>query len=157
MAERSVEHAGFSIERSYDVSLARVFGAWAEPAAKARWFSGPEAWVGVRHELDFRIGGRELSTGGPRGGPVHTYRGLYWDIVENTRIVYTYEMLTDATRVSVSLATIELTPDGSGTRLHLTEHGAFLDGNDSAAQRAKGTDSLLDALGEALKDGPGRA
>ena len=72
MAERSIKHAGFVIERSYDASPAEVFAAWADPAAKARWFSGPEEWEAEPHEVDFRVGGHEVSIGGPKGGPVHT-------------------------------------------------------------------------------------
>jgi uncharacterized protein YndB with AHSA1/START domain len=94
----------------------------------------------------------EHGSGGPRGGPVHDYKATYWDIVQNERIVYTHEMLMDGRRVSVSLATIELNPEGRGTRLILTEHGAFLDGLDSSTRRAQGTGSLLDTLAEALGD-----
>ncbi|HKH68700.1 MAG TPA: SRPBCC domain-containing protein, partial [Reyranella sp.] len=51
------------------------------------------------------------------------------------------------TRISVSLATVEFTPVGdNGTRLAFTEQGAFLDGHESAARRAGGMGSLLDAL-----------
>jgi uncharacterized protein YndB with AHSA1/START domain len=32
--DRYVTHATFSLERSYPVPPARVFAAWAEPAAK---------------------------------------------------------------------------------------------------------------------------
>ena len=39
MTERSVTHATFVIERTYDASPARVFAAWSEAEAKARWFS----------------------------------------------------------------------------------------------------------------------
>jgi uncharacterized protein YndB with AHSA1/START domain len=74
MTERSVEHASFSIERRYDGSPARVFAAWADPVAKARWFRDPAGWLSAPHELEFRVGGRELSSGGPKGGPVHAYR-----------------------------------------------------------------------------------
>ncbi|HEY3192836.1 MAG TPA: SRPBCC family protein [Solirubrobacterales bacterium] len=149
MTERSVEHASFSFERVYDASPAQVFAAWADPAAKAQWFRNPEGWEDGPYELDFRVGGRESASGGPKGGPVHEYRALYWDIVPDERIVYSYEMLEDGTRVSVSLAIMELEPGGS-TRLTLTEHGAFLDGLDSAARRRQGMGSLLDALGETL-------
>jgi uncharacterized protein YndB with AHSA1/START domain len=34
--ERSVTHATFAVERTYDASPARVFAAWAEPERKAR-------------------------------------------------------------------------------------------------------------------------
>jgi uncharacterized protein YndB with AHSA1/START domain len=71
MTERSVTHATFVVERTYDASPARVFAAWAEPAAKARWFAGPDEWGPGEHELDFRVGGWEISRGGPQGGPVH--------------------------------------------------------------------------------------
>lgn len=72
MTERSVTHATFVIERTYDASPGRVFAAWADPAAKARWFGNldaPDPW----YELDFRLGGREINRGGPPGGPVYTY------------------------------------------------------------------------------------
>ncbi len=39
MTDRSVTHATFVVERRYDASPARVFAAWADPAAKARWFA----------------------------------------------------------------------------------------------------------------------
>jgi uncharacterized protein YndB with AHSA1/START domain len=55
MAQRSIKHAGFVIERSYDASPAEVFAAWADPAAKARWFSGPEEWEAEPHELDLYL------------------------------------------------------------------------------------------------------
>ncbi len=42
MTERSVTHATFVVERLYDASPARVFAAWADPAAKRRWFTGPD-------------------------------------------------------------------------------------------------------------------
>ncbi|MDX6583637.1 MAG: hypothetical protein QOI10_2821 [Solirubrobacterales bacterium] len=150
MAERSIEHASFTIERRYEASPAKVFAAWADPAAKVRWFKGPDEWEAATHELDFRAGGVETNVGGPPGGPVITYRAIYWDIVANERIVYTYEMLSDERRMSVSLATVELRPDGEGTRLTVTEHGAFFDGVDDPTLREQGTGSLLDALALAL-------
>ena len=157
MTERSVTHATIVIERTYDASPARVFAAWADPRAKARWFAGPEEWGPDEHELDFRIGGREISRGGPKGGPVHAYEARYYDIVPDARIIMAYEMHLDDRRISVSLATVELQPEGSGTRLTYTEQGAFLDGADDPAARERGTRELLDALGELLRREAARA
>jgi uncharacterized protein YndB with AHSA1/START domain len=154
MTTRSVTHATFVIERTYDASPARVFAAFADPAAKARWFSGPEDWNTGKHNFDFRVGGRETTSGGPAGGPIHSFDARYQDIVPNERIIYSYDMHLDDVRISVSLTTIELMPKGAGTRLVFTEQGAFLDGYDGPKERERGTGELLDALGASLTAAP---
>jgi uncharacterized protein YndB with AHSA1/START domain len=146
MSERSVEHAAFVLERTYDASPDRVFAAWSDPQAKARWFHGSESF-----ELDFRVGGWERSRGTAPDGREYTFRALYQDIVPGRRIVFSYDMLLEGTRISVSLATVEFTPERDGTRLVLTEQGAFLDGHELPAQREHGMGGLLDALGEWLQ------
>ena len=149
MSERSVEHATFVVERSYDAAPARAFAAWSDPQAKARWFGGSDE----RFELDFRVGGRERRQGIDAGGNAYTFQALYQDIVPASRIVYTYDMLVGATRISVSVATVEFRPQGAGTRLVFTEQGVFLDGHDTPARREHGMGSLLDALGAELRGG----
>ena len=151
MTERSVTHATFVIERTYPASPARVFAAWSSREAKARWFRGPEEWGASEHELDFRVGGRERVSGGPKGGRVHTFEARYQDIVPDARIISSYDMHLDDQRISVSLATVELNPAGAGTRLVYTEQGAFLDGYDDAGAREHGTRELLEQLGRALE------
>jgi uncharacterized protein YndB with AHSA1/START domain len=151
MSERSVTHATFVIERTYPASPARVFAAWSSRDAKVRWFRGPEEWGASDHELDFRVGGRERVSGGPKGGPVHLFEARYHDIVPNARIISSYDMHLGDKRISVSLATVELEPAAAGTRLIYTEHGAFLDGYDDAGSREHGTRGLLDQLAAALQ------
>jgi uncharacterized protein YndB with AHSA1/START domain len=152
MTQRKTEHATFTIERVFDAKPARVFKAFADPKAKAQWFAGPEDWTQRGRELDFRVGGRERLSGGPKGGQVHSFDALYQDIVPDERIIYSYDMHLDDKRISVSLATIELKPAGAGTRLTFTEQGVFLDGYDDAGSRERGTQGLLDKLGASLKD-----
>jgi uncharacterized protein YndB with AHSA1/START domain len=148
MSGRSVEHATFVVERTYEVSPERAFAAWADPRAKARWYVDSDAHL----ELDFRVGGRERSQGIAPDGRAYSYEALFQDIVPAERIVYTSEMLLEETRISVSLATVEFTLVGDGdTRLVFTEQGAFLDGHEPPARRAEGMGGLLDALGEELQ------
>lgn len=144
MTKRSTTHSTFALEREYDTPPARVFAAWSDPAAKAQWFGASD------FELDFRVGGQEVNRGGPDGGPVFTYEALYQDIVQGERIVYTYDMLMDDTRISVSVVTVEFAPAGDGTLLTYTEQGAFLDGHDTPEQRQSGTGTTFDKLGEVL-------
>lgn len=150
MHQRNVVHDTFVLTRVYPASPARVFAAWATPAAKAQWFAGPEEWGPDEHSLDFRVGGREISRGGPLGGPIHHMEAIYQDIIPNQRIIYTYDMHLDDKRISVSLTTVELLPEGTKTRLILTEQGVYLDGADAPAARKHGTGELLDALGTLL-------
>ena len=63
-------------------------------------------------------------------------------------------MHIDGRHISVSLATVVLTPAGSGTTMTVTEQGVFLDGHDDAGARERGTNSLLDKLGQSLAVSP---
>ncbi len=145
--KRSTTHATFVIEREYKATPAKVFDAFANPKSKAKWWGGPEGWVEQSpYQLDFRVGGKESVAGGPPGGTVHAYSATYWDIVENERIVTSYEMHLDKKRISVSLSTFELKPSGAGTRITYTEQGVFLDGYDDAGSRERGTQELFNNL-----------
>jgi uncharacterized protein YndB with AHSA1/START domain len=149
---RSVVHATFTVERVYDAPRARVFKALTDPAAKAKWFGGGAGYTLLAREMDARPGGREHVQGRWESGVVSTFDALYHDVVPNERIVYAYTMHLDERKISVSLATLELKPAGTGTRLVMTEQGAFLDGYDDAGSRERGTQFLLDALGRSLED-----
>lgn len=148
MTQRSVAHGTFVIERTYPAAPERVFAAWSSRDAKMAWFGGPEGWES--YTLDFRVGGVEHGRGKPGDGPVYSYDAQYQEIVPNERIVTTYTMDMDQTRISASVATVELRPEGAGTRLTLTEMGAFLDGHDKSEFREGGTRELMEALAQAL-------
>jgi uncharacterized protein YndB with AHSA1/START domain len=151
-AAHPVAHATFHLERSYPASTRRVFQAFADEAAKSRWFNGtPGEWELLERRMEFRVGGHERVRGRWRGGMVSTFDAFYYDIIEERRIVYTYQMQLDERRISVSLATIELQPEGTGTRLGITEQGAFMNGYEDNGARERGTGELLDRLGASLR------
>jgi|SRR5580658_1098034 uncharacterized protein YndB with AHSA1/START domain len=154
----SVVHAIFSIERRWDAAPATVFHALSDQAAKARWFSGGDGFTILERSMDVRPGGRERLQGRWANGTVSTFDAVYFDVVPNVRLVYSYEMWLDDQKISVSLATMELLPVGTGTRLVVTEQGAFLDGYEDAGSpergtisRERGTGLLLDRLGASLQ------
>ena len=150
MKRSTVAHGTFVIERIYDIPIAQVFRAWADPMLKARWFAGSAEALGAGYDLDFQVGGREVNCGGPPDGTTYRYESCFHDIVPEQRIVYTYEMYADETRISVSVATVEFRSHDEATHLVLTEQGVFLDGHDTVAQREEGTRSLLDSLAAIL-------
>lgn len=149
MTARSAQHGTIRLERRYKTAPARVFAAWAGPKSRAKW-DVPGRWVIAEQSFDFREGGRELKRFGPKEYPRFVADTLYLDIVPDRRIVFSYSMTSRGTPISVSLTTVEITPDGQGTKLMLTEQVAFLDGNDNAANREEGLASMLDKIGESL-------
>ena len=150
---RSVVHAIFRLDRTYDAPAARVWRALTDEAAKQKWFGGtPGSWELIERRMDVRVGGSERLKGRWQGGMVSTFDAAYHDVVPHERLVYSYTMHLNDKKISVSLATIELRAEGSTTALTVTEKGAFLDGYDDAGSREHGTGQLLDALGASLAE-----
>jgi uncharacterized protein YndB with AHSA1/START domain len=156
MTDRSVIHDTFSIERTYPAAPSRVFAAFASAEAKDAWGETgglePVAGEAGTEEFDFRPGGRERF-GIKVEGTTYRYDALYYDIVPDQRIVYSYEMYANGARISVSVATIEFAKSGDGTALTWTEQGAYLDGIDGPQApdlRKGGTAEMLDGLARYL-------
>lgn len=150
---RSVAHGIFQLSRTWDAPVERVYRALTDVAAKAKWFRGPSEWEAVERTMDVRPGGRERLKGRFPNGVVTLFDAVYHDVVVNVRLVYSYDMWLNDRKISVSLATMELTAEGAGrTTLKVTEQGAFLDGYDDAGSREHGTNLLLDLLGASLED-----
>jgi hypothetical protein len=61
---------------------------------------------------------------------------------------HTYEMYADGSRISVSVASIELLESATSTTLIWTEQGAFLDGLDTSDLREGGTSWMIDNMAE---------
>jgi uncharacterized protein YndB with AHSA1/START domain len=148
---RSVVHAAFHLERTYDAPVGRVWKALTDETAKAKWFGGAQArWELIERHMDVRVGGTERVKGRWEGGVVSTFDATYHDVIPNERLVYSYVMHLDDRKISVSLATLQLHADGGRTTLKVSEQGAFLDGYDDGGSREHGTGFLLDALGTSL-------
>jgi uncharacterized protein YndB with AHSA1/START domain len=151
--KRSVVHATFHLERTYDAAPSRLWRALTHPDAKAKWFGGAQGeWELLERSMDVRPGGRERLKGRWSGGTVSTFDAVYHDVIEAERLVYSYDMYLNEKKISVSLATMQLKAAAEGTTLMVTEQGAFLDGYDDAGSREHGTGLLLDALGASLAD-----
>lgn len=153
----SIAHGTFTVERLYDATPARVFAAYADPAAFRRWFVEGEGWTVHEWVHDFRVGGRSHGRFrfGDESNDTWFNQTQHLDIVPDSRIVISYVMGREGPdgpiRNSASLATTELIADGNGTRLIYTEQGAFLEGEADIPMREQGCAELLDALARELK------
>ncbi len=116
-----------------------------------RWKSIIARRVIVERTMDFKIGGRERLTGRWANGLVTELDATYFDIIPGERIVYVYEMRLDGRKISVSLATFEFKPLGTGAKLIMTEQGAFLDGYDDNGGRERGSRDIIDKLSACLE------
>ena len=124
MTERSATHSTFTIERSYPVQPDRVFAAFADGDAKAVWMDDPDFKSDgeTEYEMDFRVGGHERFDGIAPDGKPYSYDGLFYDIVPDQRIVYSYEMYMGRERMSVSVTTVELAPEPGDPFLQVRHH-----------------------------------
>ncbi len=150
MTQARTVHDSFTLERFYPASAARLFQAFADQEAKARWFGGPPGFQYLERAFDFRVDGQEIAVGRHAGGDVSGFYATYLDIVPDRRIVYNYRMTWNGVPISASLACVEMVSEGGGARLKVTEHGIFLDSYEDAGSRAHGTAWLLDQLGQSL-------
>jgi uncharacterized protein YndB with AHSA1/START domain len=151
-ARRTV-YGGFTIDRVLDAPPARVFAAFADASLKAQWFGVSDDWEITEASLDFRVGGEEVHHGRHVSGMVSEMWAQYQDIVPGERIVWTYRMALNGAPISVSLASVELTPQGAGTRMVFTEQDAFLDDFQDNGGREHGTGQILEVLATFLARG----
>ena len=144
----SVTYEKFTIERTYAAQRARVWAALADPATKAQWFGAPG--TEERVTMDFREGGIEVREGEHQGN-TYRFEARYVDIVDQERIVNSYDMFYGGTKLSVSISSYELADAGDSTRLTFTESMAVFDGKETLESRRSGTESILDALAQFLQ------
>jgi len=140
----------FTIERTYDSSLAHLYEAWADPTLKQKWFAGPEGWTELERKSDFRVGGTDVAHGRHVGNIESRFVATYHQIVPNDRIVFVYDMYVNGALISITLATAEFVASGRSAKLRYTEQSVYFDEKHGASSRKRGTEQLLDQLARAL-------
>ena len=154
--ERSQTHATFVVERTYPVSVPEVWHALSDNDARSQWFGGGPAFEVADQSHDFRVGGHGIEEGAWHNGPRSRFESTYTDIVDQYRMVFTYDMWVDGRHMSTSLTTIVTEARGDSTLVTFTEQAVHFDGLDTAEGREEGTAGLLDNLGAYLDAGRSR-
>jgi len=76
------------LSRLIDAPPAHVYRVWTEPALLQQWFA-PAPWTTPLAQLDVRPGGASVITMRGPDGQESTYHGVYLDVVENQKLVFT--------------------------------------------------------------------
>lgn len=147
-------HTSFVIERDFAAPPEAVFRAWADPEAKRAW-SDCHADHTAKYRLDFRPLGRETHRVVHPVHGVQLVEKVFFDILQDRRIVFAYDISLNGRRLSVSLVTVEFEAMPAGTRMVYTEQLAYLDGHQDLSERVRGTGEGLDRLRLAVEAGGG--
>lgn len=76
------------LTRIIDAPREKLFRAWTDPQLLKQWFV-PRPWTIASAEVDVRPGGSSLIVMRDPEGNDHPNRGVYLEVVENERLVFT--------------------------------------------------------------------
>ena len=155
MEQPKVVHSTFVVERSFTKPPETVFAAFADPAKARRWYAEGEGHELQEFTSDFRVGGKQtlrykLGPQTPVAGMTIRNQTQFQEIQPNRRIVTATTMDLEEQRILASLVTVELTPNGSGTDLVLTQQGVYFTSGLTPAMIEEGWRGLLDTLAREL-------
>lgn len=77
-----------SLTRVIDAPREKIFKAWTNPELVKQWFA-PLPWTTPHVEMDVRPGGANLFVMSDPDGNQFPNRGVYLDVVENEKLVFT--------------------------------------------------------------------
>ena len=153
--QRLAEHATggrafvLDMSRLIDAPRERVWAAWADPEQVKRWFAPRPLTLEIAR-MDLRAGGGFAMTMRFPDGKAHPFAGVYREVVERARIVWTGEFPGDPKdniRTEVSFA-----DEGGKTRLTVRQTFAVLTPVNTEATKGarQGWTMTLDQLAETV-------
>jgi uncharacterized protein YndB with AHSA1/START domain len=128
-----------SFERIVEVPKELIWKAWTTPEHLKHWFT-PAPWKTIGCEIDLRPGGRFLTVMESPEGQRFPGTGCYLEVIKNERLTWTNALLpgfrpaplpkAEESGEFFFTATIQLAPQGSGTRYTATVRHADVAGCD---------------------------
>jgi uncharacterized protein YndB with AHSA1/START domain len=103
--------------RLIDAPREKVFRAWTDPELLKQWFA-PLPYTTPVAELDVRAGGANLIVMRDPGGNEFANRGIYLEVVENERLVFTdaYETAWEPSQKPFMTVILTFGAEGGKTR-----------------------------------------
>jgi uncharacterized protein YndB with AHSA1/START domain len=125
------------ITRLIDVPRDKLFRCWTEPALITQWFT-PPPWKTIAAEVDVRTGGTSLITMRGPDGTLVLNRGMYLEVVENERLVFTDAYTSAWVPSAKPFFTGILTFEDEGGRTRYTARARHWTAEDCAAHEKMG-------------------
>jgi uncharacterized protein YndB with AHSA1/START domain len=125
------------LTRLIPATPAALYRCWTEPDLIKRWFA-PEPFVVAEAETDLRVGGASRIVMQAPDGSEFSSAGVYLELVENARIVFTdaYVRAWEPSAKPFFTGIITFTPEGAATRY--TARARHWSAEDCAAHEAMG-------------------
>ena len=131
------------ITRTFDAPRALVFKAWSKAEHAVRWY-GPKDFTCPHCEIDFRVGGAYRACIRSPEGKEYWMVGIYREIVEPERIVFTFRWEEDGERGRENLITVTFAEQGDKTRM--TFRQAFFESVEQRDSHNEGWSECFDRL-----------
>ena len=104
------------ITRTFDAPRNLVFRAWTAPEHMVRWL-GPHNFTAPSCKMDFRPGGAYRACICGPDGKEYWMRGIYREIVEPERLVFTFSWEEEGERGRETVITVLFGEQGGKTRM----------------------------------------
>ena len=146
----AMHHRTTVLEKKFDVSVDQVFAVWAEVEKRSLWNS-PSDDVTIRYvEDDFSIGGKDVSLCLVGDQIVADVVGVYHDIVDNQRIIYTEIIKSDDMLLGTSQVSVSFASSDGGTEMIVTLQTCAVAGADVLDEVAAGWTASMAKMQDVL-------
>lgn len=135
------------ITRTFDAPRPLVFKAWSAAEHMVRWL-GPKNFSAPHCTMDFRPGGAYRACICSPDGQEYWMRGIYREIVEPERIVFTFSWEEEGERGRENLVTVTFAEQGGKTRM--TFRQAFFESIEQRDSHHEGWSECIDRLAQFL-------
>ena len=135
------------ITRTFDAPRPLVFKAWSAAEHMVRWL-GPRDFTAPHCSMDFRVGGAYRACIRSAEGQDYWMRGIYREVIEPERIMFTFSWEEEGERGRENLVTVTFAEQGGKTRM--TFRQAFFETIEQRDSHHQGWSECIDRLAQYL-------